>query len=118
MPYEARIRDWSSDVCASDLHDLVEGVVGDVLRRAEEGIDRGIADQDLDAPPLLHRRLGQRLQLGLVRYELGRASCWARVCQSVYVSVVAVSLKKKSIQLYLLIFTIILHINHFHLFLY
>src|SRR3546814_17175838 len=32
----------------------------------------------------------------LVRHEIGRASCRERVCQYVYISVVAVSLKKKT----------------------
>src|SRR3546814_14980555 len=33
----------------------------------------------------------------LVRLEIGRASCRERVCQYVYISLVAVSLKKKKI---------------------
>src|SRR3546814_15561264 len=36
----------------------------------------------------------------LERLEMGRASCWERVCQSVEVPVVAVSLKKKKIAEY------------------
>src|SRR3546814_12695842 len=39
-----------------------------------------------------------RIQFGNRRPEIGRASCRERVCQYVSISVVAVSLKKKSIK--------------------
>src|SRR3546814_10945480 len=55
---------------------------------------------------LLHRRADRRLVdvhdrrgfvalFGAALVEIGRASCRERVCQYVYISVVAVSLKKK-----------------------
>src|SRR3546814_19392173 len=43
--------------------------------------------------PVLADRVGEGLA---VTGEIGRASCWARVCQYVEISVVAVSLKKKT----------------------
>ena len=43
-------------------HDLVEGRIGDVHRGAVVGIDRGVADRDVDASPLLARLVDQGLQ--------------------------------------------------------
>src|SRR3546814_18497242 len=54
---------------------------------AGDDIDEGVAAL---APGL--RQLGPAVQL--LRAEIGRASCRERVCQSVWISVVAVSLKK------------------------
>src|SRR3546814_18731727 len=76
--YEMRISDWSSDVCSSDLRvrlpalEFLERVNVRVLavERSHE------AERDLP--------------IGL---EIGRASCRERVCQYVWISVVAVSLK-------------------------
>src|SRR5216110_3742175 len=67
--YEISSRDWSSDVCSSDLG------------RGRRGVrHRGrLAGRD-----------------GLRSPEIGRASCRERVCELVYISVVAVSLKKKA----------------------
>src|SRR3546814_19227933 len=73
-----RISDWSSDVCSSDL----------------------ISDQPRSAGRLLRRQPeqgGGRPQ-GARGEQIGRASCRERVCQYVEISVVAVSLKKKSRQ--------------------
>src|SRR3546814_6533457 len=86
--YELRIRDWSSDVCSSDLvsaalpggdHTII---VGDVVA----------CDHEVDSEPLvyfsrqfstvcspsLHARHAYDWQL-----EIGRASCRERVCQYV-----------------------------------
>src|SRR3546814_12927196 len=87
-----RISDWSSDVCSSDLHaigaldgsgELAQRLTHQASLQARQGIahfafDFGLGNQS-----------GHRV-------EIGRASCRERVCQYVYISVVAVSLKKKS----------------------
>src|SRR3546814_14475093 len=101
-----RISDWSSDVCSSDL------------RNANAGIVVGInPEQDFPGDPLAGVELQERLESrayelggsdycapaqlvgdfirGVPSTEIGRASCRERVCQYVYISVVAVSLKKK-----------------------
>src|SRR3546814_1020258 len=78
--YEMRISDWSSDVCSADL---VQGLlvrvgahpVLDVLLREVE-----VLELQLDAGEAAavgHRdRLPERGVVG----EIGRASCWERVC--------------------------------------
>src|SRR3546814_20074875 len=82
--YEMRISDWSSDVCSSDLPyragaaaPLAGGIVFVDPRHEAAG-----------ARAILPREDG--------RAELGRASCRARVCQYVSISVVAVSLKQNT----------------------
>src|SRR3546814_18916329 len=77
-----RISDWSSDVCSSDLtRDVVARLGGDEFAVLLEGI------VDTNKPMLLAaERAG---------VAIGRASCRERVCQYVYISVVAVSFKKK-----------------------
>src|SRR3546814_14991303 len=102
--YEMRISDWSSDVCSSDLPAHVADidgrfrrtVIGAVGQRERLGIARG----NRRRPDRLQRlrqcrldRFGPAPQHHL--QEIGRASCRERVCQYVYISVVAVSLKKK-----------------------
>src|SRR3546814_15620321 len=96
-----RISDWSSDVCSSDLrphagdrrqedraapdplgHPARRRAVPDRQRR---GALAGGADQG-------DRRAGGGRRGGA--FEIGRASCRERVCQYVYISWVAVSLKK------------------------
>src|SRR5216110_3783132 len=64
--YEISSRDWSSDVCSSDL----TWYGGGRLRT---------------------RKCGPRRRAS----QIGRASCRERVCELVYISVVAVSSKKK-----------------------
>src|SRR3546814_16694013 len=76
-----RISDWSSDVCSSDLT-----LVG-VLAGAFGGVTLG-----RDLAPALARLPG----VGRHAEEIGSASCRERVCQSVSISVVVVSLKKKN----------------------
>src|SRR6188474_3799031 len=70
--YEMSLRDWSSDVCSSDLVLLIvvllSGIWGLVLQN------------------VLPRRMMD---------EIGRASCRERVCNDVEISVVAGSVKKK-----------------------
>src|SRR3712207_9534798 len=83
-------RDWSSDVCSSDLG-------------PPAGSPRAVADHGPDG----QRKRGARLVLagplglvhgrvGLLQQEIGRASCRERG----EISVVAVSLKKKHTPLY------------------
>src|SRR3546814_1344497 len=89
--YELRISDWSSDVCSSDLHDLLP-ILGcrtcaKLLAHADIG-DVGDADGNAAAigdddrfevvdPGRLARHTDQIL------LEIGRASCRERVCQYV-----------------------------------
>src|SRR3546814_14340987 len=86
-----RISDWSSDVCSSDLFhtrfaQLRVGVCVTVVADDHARLER---DNVVAVIPLL--AFGD---VG-VASEIGRASCRERVCQYVYISVVAVSLKKK-----------------------
>src|SRR3546814_21046745 len=81
-----RISDWSSDVCSSELRSP-----GAAQRNRED-------DQKAKG---CKRRTPDRLKLDLeetphrLQIEIGRASCRERGCQYVYISVVAVLLKKK-----------------------
>src|SRR3546814_11790470 len=107
-----RISDWSSDVCSSDLlgEELGALVGADhvgqadrrvlvgrraVARLAEDGNRRGV-DHPLDALAQCrcHQAAGS-LDVGADQ-EIGRASCRERVCQYVWLSVVAGELKKKT----------------------
>src|SRR3546814_11337185 len=100
-----RISDWSSDVCSSDLRPVARPA-GQRVRHAEmPGRRRRVLlGQSCEAADVLARdgRLrGARQGLhgtppGRARAaEIGRASFRERVCQYVYISVVAVQLKKK-----------------------
>src|SRR3546814_16712699 len=90
-----RISDWSSDVCSSDLperqrcmSDLWQPLHDELVHWREAGLtpDLWLRDDDAIAPtPQLDH------------LKIGRASCRERVWQSVSNSVVAVSLKKKTI---------------------
>src|SRR3546814_18151089 len=97
--YEMRISDWSSDVCSSDLAneaDLGRAVGCDIFGNVTLGEALRFQNQRHVLRPLaqfhdiarLHPRGGD---IG----QIGSASCRERVCQYVYISVVAVSLKKK-----------------------
>src|SRR3546814_11860488 len=104
-----RISDWSSDVCSSDLqHFLVAGVGGDApFDACHDSISvawAGLFVQEVadDLPGLARREdhRAARLALHLLGplaqiLEIGRASCRERVCQSVYIAVVAGFFKKK-----------------------
>src|SRR3546814_13921825 len=107
-----RISDWSSDVCSSDLIDLAvkEGQTLGVVGESGSGkTTLGLALLRLVSSkgPIVY--LGDRIDgfdskrmrplrrhMQIVFKEIGRASCRERVCQYVYISVVAVSLKKKT----------------------
>src|SRR3546814_12693210 len=108
--YEMRISDWSSDVCSSDLR-----TAGELRRRHSDRAHRrssparretwsGIRRVSSLPVPLADEvvhagqdRLAQDVdQLVDLRpgHEIGRASGRDRVCQDVYISVVARALKK------------------------
>src|SRR3546814_19122238 len=108
-----RISDWSSDVCSSDL--LASATLGTFHeRRGEQALLRGgggalpatwgrvFAENseikwDGDVAPSLDGALsGFQIGQDFAGFgaEIGRASCRARVCQYVSISVVAVSLNK------------------------
>src|SRR3546814_18010005 len=100
-----RISDWSSDVCSSDLraHRRIDvGVApGDaVARRAREEREAAherAADAEnvkVHGIPILSD-CPRAPENPAVENEIGRASCRERVCQYVWISVGAVSLKKK-----------------------
>src|SRR3546814_17949212 len=94
-----RISDWSSDVCSSDLLRIGEGVGHRIDRRPGDRV------RDQHLVQFVKRMLGRpggderiqgRMVLGSpIACQIGRASCRARVCQYVSISVGAVSLKKK-----------------------
>src|SRR3546814_5689604 len=90
--YEMRISDWSSDVCSSDLW---MGALTDnleVLTHTQEGGSWGrAATNDLLASRIKIRAMNfMRGRTFLSRWlKIGRASCRERVCQYVYISVVA-----------------------------
>src|SRR3546814_19318160 len=93
-----RISDWSSDVCSSDLGS------GNVLS-FRGSTDRTSAIESvriLTSSALWQPRVSYWVwdSLDEIRRhrQIGRASCRARVCQSVSISVVAVSLKNKRVQ--------------------
>src|SRR3546814_12686393 len=115
-----RISDWSSDVCSSDLVvlpiglALLDGVAqhrGDGLHHPEVGRQvwrnrRQMSLGQLAVLALLFFRQAAQLQDDLARIdvgdvvlelaEIGRASARERVCQYVWMPVVAVSLNKNS----------------------
>src|SRR3546814_15712798 len=102
-----RISDWSSDVCSSDLL----GIVRLIENRAQYLVASPAAGRHRQtdglegheaAVQIVQRSGGaQRLlpfadpgqDFVIVASEIGRASCRARVCQYVYISVVSVALK-------------------------
>src|SRR3546814_20310091 len=101
-----RISDWSSDVCSSDLLDRLPLMAPPclLLTGAADLPDFRLIAQFIEsAVPQLRRvdydHAGHLLNLErpceLATETIGRASCRERVCQYVYISVVAVSFKKK-----------------------
>src|SRR3546814_14471925 len=90
-----RISDWSSDVCSSDLLGqlgIEPTIDNDIIVRlggpAETG--RGFVLHSTD-----YMRQGS-VAIDDSIGKIGRESCRERVCQYVEISVVAVSLKKKT----------------------
>src|SRR3546814_15158656 len=111
-----RISDWSSDVCSSDLERLP-------ARDQRTGEDDGYGysatarspDSSTEPPPAQaatpglcatstrpweRRKIAQEANCNarMESAQIGRASCRARVCQYVSISVVAVPLKTNIIQ--------------------
>src|SRR3546814_18871051 len=101
-----RISDWSSDVCSSDLPSVVMSAsfTNQVLAQIELWNNPGAYGKKVYVLPkqldekvaALHlAKIGATLT-ALTEKQIGRASCRERVCQYVYISVAAVSLKKKN----------------------
>src|SRR3546814_19038281 len=95
--YEMRISDWSSDVCSSDLFGAYRN--GHFRRRrwSRRPANGGMVAQGRiglmpDGGDDGNGAFGHRPHHD---FQIGRASCRERVCQYVYISVVADSLKKK-----------------------
>src|SRR3546814_13205248 len=104
-----RISDWSSDVCSSDLasdsdtealrlsgHVPIDGVSSRPARCRAQQKKRA---QGPSYPPPRRQRHHVVADHEVIEQpdEIGRASCRERVCQYVWTSVVAVSLKTKKI---------------------
>src|SRR3546814_10782474 len=99
--YEMRISDWRSDVCSSDLSP--ERVGREAAKGKQSGRTQEI--QRLIARSLRSvcdmRLLGERqvtVDCDVLQADggkIGRASCRERVCPSVSILVVLVSIKKK-----------------------
>src|SRR3546814_17436489 len=97
-----RISDWSSDVCSSDLSELLPYSLvqfRDIFLPEIIEADQIIHLRHVPEGPAVAagRALGGSADLvdRALLAEIGRASCRERVCQYVLISVVAVSLKKK-----------------------
>src|SRR3546814_18194897 len=105
------ISDWVSDVCPSNLssnanaYNALGYTYADqnrLLDEAEDLLERAL-DLDPDNPYILDSVGWYLFRVGdyeaaieyLERSSIGRASCREGVCQSVSISVVAVSIKKK-----------------------
>src|SRR3546814_13867652 len=96
-----RISDWSSDVCSSDLGQAdVAGHHRAVFDGFTDELAKGVVDLALERAELAATGLHQFMLFGEnnatpershVDFKIGRASCRERVCQCVYMSVVAVS---------------------------
>src|SRR3546814_4771656 len=94
--YEWRISDWSSDVCSSDLRRVsfrraMKRSVQSSMRLGAQGIRVNCGGR-LGGAEIARMEWYRE---GRVPLQLGRASCRARVCQYVSISVFAVSLTKK-----------------------
>src|SRR3546814_15190481 len=91
-----RISDWSSDVCSSDLFALTSP--GQPIHLRFAGIPMGHEFSPLVLALLQVGGHPSKTAADVIEQEIGRASCRERVCQYVYISVVAVSLKKKKLE--------------------
>src|SRR3546814_19259031 len=103
-----RISDWSSDVCSSDLQSLAQELAPMKIR--VNSVAPGAIRTPINAPAwntpeslasllklIPYGRIGEPDDVARA-VELGRASCRARVCQYVSISVVAVYFKKKKLK--------------------
>src|SRR3546814_14209872 len=113
-----RISDWSSDVCSSDLSQVQRWPIRNSPLGALLDPDRDLGKYGKVVPSgdprilMVEARDPKRPEYGVITlifqrkasapaglemygWEIGRASCRERVCQYVYISVVAVSLQKK-----------------------
>src|SRR3546814_9620007 len=91
--YDMRIRDWSSDVCASDLffprNEKVREECKETLERKLEELS--MKQLGYRALPTVNEDLGSMAlegepvmeQLFIQSPEIGRAACWVRVCMYV-----------------------------------
>src|SRR3546814_19054506 len=98
-----RISDWSSDVCSSDLVGRGGGLLLFVLVLLEAGTGGLGADLAVAGVLVAFHLIGgrvlreHRLKVeNLAKLQIGRASCRARVCQYVSISVVAVPFTKNT----------------------
>src|SRR5699024_12067870 len=76
-------RDWSSDVCSSDLAVVGDGASADVVKAADQVDDGGLPGAGGAHEGNLLARLG--VEADLVQYlfvQIGRASCRERVWSS------------------------------------
>src|SRR3546814_14351600 len=101
-----RISDWSSDVCSSDLPPLPGGLpesLMSIIEMAEAANPDVLANtyDELAAQRSVREVEGELLPSvelqGSVGYQIGRESGRVGVCPYVSISVVAVSLKKKTL---------------------
>src|SRR3546814_20841390 len=100
-----RISDWSSDVCSSDLGKLVTKDDLDLAGGTADGADeeawlnlrsaREAADR-VAIRRAMTQSEGNISAAAKLLGKIGRASCRERVCQNVWISVVAVSYKQKN----------------------
>src|SRR3546814_3889152 len=84
--YEMRIRDWSSDVCSSDLilpeHDIRPYSVPQLAERW--GCSDSMIRKLINEGELQSFRIGVLIRISAAEVEkIGRASCRERVCQYV-----------------------------------
>src|SRR3546814_1321954 len=102
--YEMRISDWSSDVCSSDLEEIIRqgGLVGGLVDGLVES-QRKIVELIKANPKISKKDMADNIGISKTAIDkhirslkIGRASCRERVCQYVKISVVAGSLKKKN----------------------
>src|SRR3546814_19934898 len=104
--YVILISDWSSDVCSSDLSSFAFGGRFQASAVSRTGaiaafaasINPRIAVSSFVCHDQLSFRTIVRRSCSNKRYTIGRASCRESVCQYVYISVVAVSLKNKKVK--------------------
>src|SRR3546814_16635350 len=109
--YEVRISDWSSDVCSSGLPesepkkplDRIATFAGPPRLFPMSAVAKAMKNSPppvtTSAEPKIRKPIRSdatvRIGTPMMLSEIGRASCRERVSQYVYISVVAVSFKKK-----------------------